>query len=192
MGARNRCHLSNWCTNAETVRKIRALIKIKSALPPPPPQKNPKYPPPLKRVFYGHGLFLQKERIFPGVHKLTHPFRAPELRTKILRTRGFFWNSACLGKTALLADFWHVSCRTDLGVQILQPRGPSRTKTLRDSELLRRSIFTTPPQIYYAVNPSLRGKTSVIPRKWCPDKVRRFSKSLCDSKFTTQSKFTIA
>ena len=32
---------------------------------------------------------------------------------------------------------------------------------------------------------------SEIPRKWCPHKVRRDSKSLCDSKLTTQSKFEI-
>ena len=43
------------------------------------------------------------------------------------------------------------------------PKDPAVLKTLRDSELLRRSVFTTPPQIYYAVNPSLRGKISAIP-----------------------------
>ena len=43
-------------------RKIRAAIKIKSALPPP---QNPKYPPPPKtRNFMDMGFFLQKERIF--------------------------------------------------------------------------------------------------------------------------------
>ena len=57
------------------------------------------------------------------------------------------------------------------------PKGHSRTKTLRDSELLRRSVFTTPPpQIYYAANASLRAKMSAIP--WimvCPHTVRRDS-----------------
>ena len=43
------------------------------------------------------------------------------------------------------------------------PKDPAVLKTLQDSELLRRSLFTTPPQIYYAANPSLRGAMPVIP-----------------------------
>ena len=49
-------------SSREFLRKIRAPIKIKSALPPPPP--NPKYPPPLKRGILWTQVFLQKERIF--------------------------------------------------------------------------------------------------------------------------------
>ena len=50
-----------------------------------------------------------------------------------------------------------------------EPKGPSRTKNAttiaKIVELLRRSVFTTPPQIYYEADPSRRGKMSVIPRK---------------------------
>ena len=49
------------------------------------------------------------------------------------------------------------------------PKGPFRTKKVYDdsknSELLRRSVFTTPPQMHYAADPSRRGKMSAIPRK---------------------------
>ena len=42
--------------------------KIGTSPPPPhaytPPPQNPKYPPPLNEEFYGHGVFLQKERNF--------------------------------------------------------------------------------------------------------------------------------
>ena len=65
-------------------RKIRAPIKIKSALP---PQKSP----PQKGEFYGHGFSCRKNAFFQVSIKLAHPFPAPELRTRILRTRGFFW-----------------------------------------------------------------------------------------------------
>ena len=70
------------------IRKILAPIKIKSALPPPPP-KNPKYPP-LKEEFYGHGFSCRTDAFFQVSIKLAQPFPAPELRTQILRTRGFF------------------------------------------------------------------------------------------------------
>ena len=67
------------------IRKIRAPIKIKSALPPTPP-KTQKTPPPPNEEFYGHGFFLQKERIFPGVHKIGAPISGP----RIADTRGFY------------------------------------------------------------------------------------------------------
>ena len=69
-----------------TVRKILAPVKIKSALH-PPPQKNK----PQNEEFYGHGGFPAERRHFFQVSvKLAQPFPAPELRTRILRTRGFF------------------------------------------------------------------------------------------------------
>ena len=37
------------------------------------------------------------------------------------------------------------------------PKDPAVLKTVRDSELLRRSVFYYPPQIYYAVNPLFDG-----------------------------------
>ena len=52
----------------------------------PPPKKNP----PKRMNFMDMGFFLQKERIFQAPIKLAQPFPAPELRTRILRTRGFF------------------------------------------------------------------------------------------------------
>ena len=67
-----------------SVRKIRAPIKIKSALPPP------QNPPPKKGEFYGHRFSCRKNAFFQVSIKLAHPFPAPELRTRILRTRGFF------------------------------------------------------------------------------------------------------
>ena len=70
-------------------RKIRAPIKIKSALPPPPKTQNT--PPSKTRNFMDMGFSCRKNAFFQASIKLTHPFPAPELRTKILRTRGFFW-----------------------------------------------------------------------------------------------------
>ena len=49
------------------VRKIPAPIKIKSALPPPP---KTQIPPPQNEEFMDMAVFLQKEGIFPGVHKI--------------------------------------------------------------------------------------------------------------------------
>ena len=52
----------------------------------PPPQKTPK-----NAEFYGHGFSCRKNAFFQASIKLAQPFPAPELRTRILRTRGFFW-----------------------------------------------------------------------------------------------------
>ena len=68
------------------VRKIRAPIKIKSALPPPPPKTPPK-----KGNFTDMVFPAERTHFFQVSIKLAHPFPAPELRTRILRTRGFFW-----------------------------------------------------------------------------------------------------
>ena len=62
-----------------TVRKIRAPIKIKS-------------PPPKMRNFMDMAFPAERTHFFRASIKLTQPFPAPELRTEILRTRGFFWN----------------------------------------------------------------------------------------------------
>ena len=53
------------------IRKIRAPIKIKSALPPPPKKKTQK------REFYGHGFSCRKNAFFPGVHKIGAPISGP-------------------------------------------------------------------------------------------------------------------
>ena len=57
----------NFPWGGELARKIRAPIKIKSALPQTP---KPQRLPPQNEEFHGYGFFLQKERIFPGVHKI--------------------------------------------------------------------------------------------------------------------------
>ena len=56
-----------------------------------PPPRKPKFPPPQNEEFYGHGGFPTERRHFFRVSiKLAQPFPAPELRTQILRTRGYF------------------------------------------------------------------------------------------------------
>ena len=59
------------------------------------------------------------------------------------------------------------------------PMDPAVLKTLRDSELLRRSAFHYTAQIFYSVNPSLRETMPVIPREMNVSTQRgRDSKSL--------------
>ena len=70
------------------IRKIRGPIKIKSALPPPFQTQNT--PPPKTRNFMDMGFSCRKNAFFQASIKLTHPFLAPELRTRILWTRGCF------------------------------------------------------------------------------------------------------
>ena len=65
-------------------RKILAPIKIKSALPPP------QTPPPKTRNLMDMGFPAERTHFFQVSIKLAQPFPAPELRTRILRTRGFF------------------------------------------------------------------------------------------------------
>ena len=68
------------------IRKIRAPIKIKSALPPP----KPKIPPPKTRGILRTWFFLQKERIFPRVHKIGAPISGPRIAdTNFTDTRIF-------------------------------------------------------------------------------------------------------
>ena len=53
--------------------------KNKIGAPPLPPPK-PKIPPlPLKRGILWTWFFLQKERIFPGVHKIDAPISGPRI-----------------------------------------------------------------------------------------------------------------
>ena len=85
------CKLCLLCRNTSEVayfRKIRAPIKIKSALPPPPPKTPHK-----RRNFMDIGFPAERRHFFQVSIKLAQPFPAPELRTRILRTRGFFWLS---------------------------------------------------------------------------------------------------
>ena len=49
---------------------------------PPPKKKNQNTPPPKTRSFMDMGFFLQKERIFPGVHKIDAPISGPRIADK--------------------------------------------------------------------------------------------------------------
>ena len=60
----------------ELEKKPRAH-KNKIGTSPPPP--NPKYPPPLKRGILWTWVFLQKERIFPGAHKIGAAISGPRI-----------------------------------------------------------------------------------------------------------------
>ena len=61
--------------------------------PPPKPQIPP---PPKRRNFMDLGFSCRKNAFLQAPIKSAQPFPAPELRTKILRTRGFFWLSIVL------------------------------------------------------------------------------------------------
>ena len=67
------------------LRKIRAPIKIKSALPPPPPK-----PPLKKEEFYGHGFSCRKNAFFPGVHKIGAAISGPRIADKNFTDTGIF------------------------------------------------------------------------------------------------------
>ena len=73
------------------------------------------------------------------------------------------------------------------------PKDPAVLKILRDSELLRRSVFNTPPPYLLRRETHLWGEKCLQTQE---NRVSeggggcRHSKSLCGSKFTTHSKFT--
>ena len=71
----------------------------------PPPQKNPKYPPPKTRNFMDMALSCRKNAFLQAPIKLVQPFPAPELRTEILRKRGFFWLNQARNKSTKI-NFW--------------------------------------------------------------------------------------
>ena len=69
-------------------RKIRAPIKIKSALPPP---KNPKYPPPPKtRNFMDMVFPAERTLFFPGVHKIGAAISDPRIADTNFTDMGIF------------------------------------------------------------------------------------------------------
>ena len=81
----------------EAIRANRSYVMnqknpraYKNKIGTPPPPQTPKYPPPKTRNFMDMGFSCRKNAFFQPSIKLTHPFPAPELRTKILRTlKGF-------------------------------------------------------------------------------------------------------
>ena len=59
----------------------------------PPPKKTQNSPPPKTRNFMDMALPAERTHFLQASIKLAQPSPAPELQTKILRTRGFFWNA---------------------------------------------------------------------------------------------------
>ena len=87
-------------------RKIRAPIKIKSALPPPPKKKPPK-----KGEFYGHCFSCRKNAFFPGVHKIGAPISGPRIADTNFTDTRIFLIICCIPKPGSLqfggeALFW--------------------------------------------------------------------------------------
>ena len=84
-----------WRLEVKKIRKIRAPIKIKSALPPSPPK-----PPPKKGEFYGHGFSCRENAFFPGVHKIGAAISGPRITdTNFTDTRIFLKNPVKIQKT---------------------------------------------------------------------------------------------
>ena len=76
------------------------------------------------------------------------------------------------------------------GVSFGCPQDPAVLKTLRDSELLRRSVFTTTLRYFLRRRPFFERKMSAISRKMVSADCAPDSKSLCDGNFSI--KFTTA
>ena len=98
------------------IRKILAPIKIKSALPPPPPQTQ-NTPSPKTRNFMDMAFFLQKERIFPGVHKIGAAISGPRITDK------HFYGHEDFSEISLL---WQIDSRESPRFA-LRIAGPSKT-----------------------------------------------------------------
>ena len=76
-------------TGPENQKNPRAHKNKIGTSPPPPQNQNP--PPPKTRNFMDMDVFPAERRHFFQVSiRLAQPFPVPELRTRILRTRGFF------------------------------------------------------------------------------------------------------
>ena len=91
----------HWCQNdyllAESSQKNPHAHKNKIGTLPPP---NPKPPPPPKtRNFMDMGFFLQRERIFPGIHKIGAAISGPRIADKrFTDTRAFLKNDFLLAE----------------------------------------------------------------------------------------------
>ena len=76
--------------------------KNKIGIPPPPKTQNTPPPPPKKRGILWTWVFLQKERIFPGVHKIGAALSGPRIAdTNFTDTRIFLTkrrDSPCLAQ----------------------------------------------------------------------------------------------
>ena len=124
--------------------------------------------------------------LFRGPPSTHHPHKRPS------SSRGIFEGMVCelsepkkKAKYAPPPQFYSRFCASPGEGRCWQPT-PLNLRGWTLTPLLCRSVFTTPPHIYYsgnyAVNPS-RGRRSVTPRSWCPHRARRHSNSLCGSEF---------
>ena len=73
-----------------------------------------------------------------------------------------------------------------------QPKNTAVLEILWNSELLRRSVFTTPPPYLLRREPLFEGKNARKTQENCVNARGRHSKSLCESEFTTHSQLTTA
>ena len=112
--------------------------------------------------------------------------------------RKLFWNLffAADADTAVLCSFEEAASQINMNLEIVlisYPEDPTVLKKLRDGELLRRSVFTMPPQILLRLEALFEEKIACKTQEnFISAGGGRHSKSLCDSKFTTCSKLTTA
>ena len=122
----------------------------------------------------------------------THWARSPELgepqKTHWVQCLKPYSPKPYLARFRIFAHRW----RKIGSMGLLHPEDPAVLKTVRDNELLRRSVFATPPRFTTLWTLLWEETCLQFPGRWCPHKVRRDSKSLRDSKFTMPSKFTTA
>ena len=85
------CAWRGWVGHACVRASVRQLLDLFQKNPrahknkigtPPPPPKTQNTPPPLKRGILWTWVFLQKERMFPGVHKIHAPISGPRIADK--------------------------------------------------------------------------------------------------------------
>ena len=115
-------------------RKIRAPIKIKSALPPPPKTQNTP-PPPKTRNFMDMGFSCRKNAFFPGVHKIDAPISGPRIADKnFTDTRIFLRNARKLGY-ASNGMFMRTRPKTEVRWFCLNRYKTRRTPVKRDRKL---------------------------------------------------------
>ena len=163
---------------------LACLTKVFSVLVAPNAQRTPPYWE--LRNIYHHHPESKKRKSSEANSGSIHPYGRYENAVKTRKT------------ISTIAILWPVKVIFEKraatpSVEVDGFLSPAVLKTLRDSELLRRSVFYYAPQVYYAVNLSLRGQNACkTPGKWCPHRGGRHSRSLCGSKFTTHGKFTTA
>ena len=114
-----------------------------------PPLPIPKYhPPPLNEQFYGHGFFLQKERIFPGVRKIGAPISGPKIADmNFAATRIFLKKGRSIRRKSFVHKVYSVRRGTEtmVSVPMVSVHGPDHG---------------------VGVDPSLRTIGPLLPTQW--------------------------